>query len=98
MADDAVTVAPDHCKTILENGRVRLLEYRGGPGAKTAMHSHPDIIAYPPTAGKFRFSFPDGKSMEIDVKAGEPMFMEGHSHSTENMGTTDAHILLVELK
>lgn len=47
MAGDAVSVAPDHYKVLEENDRVRILEFRGGPGAKTAMHSHPAMVAVP---------------------------------------------------
>ena len=43
MPGDAVTVAPNNYKTLLENDRIRLLEYRGKPGDKTEMHSHPDM-------------------------------------------------------
>ena len=45
MAGDAVEVAPDQYRVLFENDRVRLLEYRGQPGDKTAMHSHPDVLA-----------------------------------------------------
>ena len=98
MAGDAVKVAADNYKVILENDRVRLLEYRGKPGDKTAMHSHPDVLVYPLTAGKFKFTVPNGESFEIDIKAGEAMFAEAQDHSTENTGTAEARILLVELK
>ena len=97
MPGDAVTVAPHSYKTIFENDRVRLLEYRGGPGAKTEMHSHPDILAYALTTGKFKFTMEDGNSFEAEMGAGEAMFMEGHSHATENLGG-DAQVLIVELK
>ena len=98
MAEDAVKAAPDNYKTILENDRVRLLEYRGKPGDKTAMHFHPDVLAYPLTASKFKFTLLGGESFEIELKAGESIFVEAQSHSTENTGTADAHVLLVELK
>ena len=98
MPGDAVTVAPNNYKTLLDNDRIRLLEYRGKPGDKTAMHSHPDILAYAIAGGKFRFAFPDGQSMEVELHAGESMFVEGMSHSTEQLGPDEAHVLLVELK
>ncbi len=98
MAEDAVKVAPNNYKAIFENDRVRLLEYRGRPGDKTAMHYHPDVLAYPLTAGKFKFTLQGGQSFEVELKAGEAMFVEAQDHSTENTGSTDAHILLVELK
>ena len=98
MAEDAIKAAPNNYKTLLENDRVRLLEYRGKPGDVTAMHSHPDVLAYTITPGKFKFTFPDGQSFETELKAGEPMFVEAQSRSTENTGDSDVHVLLVELK
>lgn len=98
MGEDAIKAAPNNYKVILENDRVRLLEYRGKPGDKTEMHSHPDLLAYPLTPAKVKFTFPNGESFEAEMQAGEPMFSEAHSHSTENIGTSDAHVILVELK
>ena len=98
MVGDAVTVAPDSYKALMDNDRIRLLEYRGGPGAKTEMHSHPAVLAYALTGGKFKFTMPDGNSFEAEFKNGEPMYMDAADHATENIGDTDAHILLVELK
>ena len=77
---------------------MRVLEYCGGPGAETDMHYHPDVVAYPLNAGKFKFTLSDGNSMELELQAGEAAFMAGHSHSTENTGDTEAHVILVELK
>ncbi len=98
MPGDAVSIAPDNYRTVFENDRLRLLEYNGGPGAKTEMHYHPDIMAYALTDGKFRFALENGQTIEAELKSGEAMFMDGHSHATENIGDTNARILLVELK
>ena len=98
MADDAVKVAPHVYKVLLENDRVRVLEARLRPGDKTEMHSHPAIVAYPTTGGKFKFTSPDGQSMEIEVEAGQPMYMDAADHATENVGTTDGAVILIELK
>lgn len=98
MAGDAVQVAGEYYKVVLENDKVRVLEYRGAPGAKTAMHSHPNIVACILSNGKFKFTSPDGQSMEIDVEAGQAMYMDATSHATENIGTTEVHAILVELK
>ena len=46
----------------------------------------------------FKFSLPDGQSLEIELKSGETFFVEAQDHATENVGTTQAHVLLVELK
>ena len=42
-AEDAVKTDPDKYKVVLENERVRVLEYRDKPGEKTKMHTHPDF-------------------------------------------------------
>ena len=55
MAGDAPSVAPNLYKVLFENDKVRVLETRYGPGVKSEMHSHPDLVAIPLTATKARF-------------------------------------------
>ena len=98
MPRDAVTVAPDLYKVLLENDRVRVLEVRSQPGAKSAMHTHPSYIAVAISDGKYRFSSPDGKSVEIELKPGQTFFFDPVEHATEIIGTSEAHIVLIELK
>ena len=98
MAGDAVSVAPDHYKVLEENDRVRILEYKGGPGTKTEMYSHPDIVAVALSDAKVRFTNPEGQSMEIDLSAGMAMYQDGSDHATENIGSSESHVILIELK
>ena len=98
MSEDAVKVAPHVYKVVLENDRVRVLDTLMKSGDKTEMHSHPAVVAYPTTTGKYKFTGPDGQSMEIEVQPGQPMYMDASEHATENVGTTEAHVLLIELK
>jgi len=98
MAQDAVKVAPESYKVLLENDRVRVLEYRIKPGKKAAMHSHPDNLVYFLTPEKYKFTFPDGKTIDREAKAGEVLFLEAETHAYENVGSTEAHGLLIELK
>lgn len=98
MPGDAVTVAPHAYKAVLENDRVRVLEFRGKPGDKTAMHSHPSCVAIGITDGKYKFTLPDGQSIEAEVKAGQAMYLDAVEHTTEVMGTSEAQALIVELK
>ena len=98
MVDDAVKVAPHAYKVLEENDRVRVLEYRGTPGMKTDMHSHPAVVAISISGGKFKFTLPDGQSMEIELQGGQAMYMDASEHGIENAGTTEAHVILVELK
>ena len=98
MPGDAVNIAPHVYKTIFENDRVRVLDTRMKPGDKTEMHGHPAVVAYAVRGGKFRFTAPTGESMEAELPDGGSMYMDATEHATENLGTTDAHIVLVELK
>ena len=98
MSDDAIVVAPHNYKTIFENERVRLLEYKGKSGDKTAMHAHPDLLAYAMSPAKIKFTLPDGQEMDAELKTGDTMFAPAMSHATENTGTNDVHVLLLELK
>ena len=98
MPQDAVTVAPHLYKVLLENDRVRALEVRSRPGAKSAMHTHPSYVAVAISDGKYRFSSPDGKSIEVEVKPGQTLFAESVEHATEILGTSEAHMILIELK
>lgn len=41
---DPTRTDPDKYKVIFENDRVRVLEYRGQPGAKTEAHQHPNSV------------------------------------------------------
>ncbi len=95
---DAVKLAPESYKVVLENHRVRVLEYRIKPGMKNAMHSHPDFLLYALVPEKFKLSFPDGKTIDSEAKAGEVFFSEAETHAYENLGSTEAHGLLIELK
>ena len=95
--DPAVTNA-DKYKVVLENARVRVLEYKDHPGDKTTMHHHPDFVLYALSPFTRKLTFPDGKSMTRDFKVGDVIFMQAQDHIGENVGTTDTHVFIVELK
>jgi beta-alanine degradation protein BauB len=95
---DAVTVAPHVYTVLFENERMRLLEVRMKPGETSAMHSHPAYAIYPLSDAKATFTSPDGDSVEVQMKAGEALWHEAESHAVENRGTTEARVILFELK
>jgi quercetin dioxygenase-like cupin family protein len=95
---DPVLVAGDVYKLILENDRVRVFDIRFKPGQKAVMHGHPDHVVYVLADGKLKLTLPDGKSQEIPLKAGQAMWIDAGPHATENIGTTEAHNLAIELK
>ena len=93
-----MTAASDYYKVVLENDRVWMLAYSGKPGDKATMHHHPDLVGIPLSSGKFKITTPEGQSFEIKLTPGEPVFAPAQDHVTENIGSTDGHVLLVELK
>jgi len=97
-AQDLMKVAPNTTKVLLENDRVRVLDFQAKPGEKAAMHSHPDGFVYPLSTSKTKFTAPDGKTTEAELKAGGATWTEAQTHASENVGTTDAHVLIIELK
>ncbi len=98
MAQDAVKVAPHVYKVLFENARVRLLEVRMKPGQKSSMHSHPAYVIYGLGPTKVKFASPGGQTAQVELKPGDVMWREPEEHAVDNLGTTDAHVLLFELK
>ena len=68
------------------------------PGAKSELHSHPAVVAIGLSVGKYKFTSPDGQSMEAELTAGQVMYMDAVDHATENVGNTEGVVILVELK
>jgi beta-alanine degradation protein BauB len=95
---DAVSVDPDHYKVLLDNDRVRVLEFRGAPGNKTPMHSHPDYVTYSFNGGKSVFTYPKGKPVEAVSQAGEVRWHTAETHAGQNTGEMELHVLIVEIK
>ena len=98
MAQDLAKLSPEDVKVLLENDRVRVLEVRHQPGVKEPMHSHPAYISYFLDATKVKVTSPDGKVVVRDRKAGDIQFSEPTTHALENIGTTEQHVLVIELK
>jgi quercetin dioxygenase-like cupin family protein len=97
-AQDAVKVDPKHYTVAFENDQVRVLKVHYGPGEKSTMHSHPNTVAVFLTDAKGRFTFPDGKTQDFDVKAGEAIADTAKAHMPENTGDKAFDLVVVELK
>jgi quercetin dioxygenase-like cupin family protein len=97
-AQDPVATNPGKYRAVFENDRVRLLEYQDKPGAVTVMHHHPARLVYSLAPWKKRFRYPDGRTEVLQGKAGDAAWAEPGSHAGENIGDTEAHILIFELK
>jgi quercetin dioxygenase-like cupin family protein len=100
LAQDPVKVAGNMYKMVFENDRVRVLDAKIAPGAKTAMHSHPDLLAVILEPGITKWTMPDGKSEQSppDQRRGAVVYRKGDTHISENVGKTPLHVILVEFK
>jgi hypothetical protein len=98
VAQDPVKENPEFFKVLLENDRVRVIDDLVPAGAKVAMHSHAAYVVYPLSSYRMKFTFPDGTTRIVDVQQGTARYSAGIAHAEENIGTTDGHALLVELK
>jgi quercetin dioxygenase-like cupin family protein len=97
-AQDAAKVDAKHYTVAFENDQVRVLKVHYGPGEKSTMHSHPNTVAVFITDAKGRFTFPDGKTQEFDVKAGEAMADTAKTHLPENTSDKAFDVVVIELK
>lgn len=97
-AQDAVKVDSKHYKVEFENDQVRVLRITYGAHEKSVMHAHPASVAVFLTDGSSKFTFPDGKTVTGDVKAGMVQWEAGVKHLPENTGDKPFELILVELK
>ena len=97
-AQDPVKTSPQYYKVLLENDRVRVLEWRLKPGEKEAMHSHPPGVVYELSSAKLRITTPDGKTEKATGTAGETFWRGPTTHAIENIGDTEAHAIAIDVK
>ena len=97
-AQDPVPIYPGNYKVLLENERVRVLDFQLKKGAKEDFHAHPAAVTYVLAPFKIRFTFPDGSTRIREAKAGDVFYGDALIHASENIGDTDAHGLLIEMK
>ncbi len=97
-AQDPAKLDPKSYKVLLDNDRVRVLDVRLKPGEKSALHSHPGYVTYALTEAKIKVTLADGKTELIDSKPGKALWHDAITHTVENVGPTESHILEIELK
>lgn len=97
-AQDPVPLYPENYRVLLENDRVRVIDFRLAKGAKESSHAHPAHVVHVIAPLKIRFTFPDGSMRIREAKPGEILYSDAVTHASENIGENDAHGILVELK
>ena len=97
-AQDPVKVASKQCKVEFENEQVRVLRWKVGPHEKTPMHDHPAMVTIALTSGHTRLTLADGKTREVNTKAGQVTWSAAEKHSSESLSDKAGELVQVELK
>lgn len=97
MVDDPVETNADLYKVILENDRIRVLEYTDEPGDRTTPHDHPDSVMYTLTSFRRRL-YADEIQRDVDLTAGTVAWLPAQRHAGHNIGGTPTRVIFVELK
>ena len=97
MDQDPVVSNPENYRLVFENDRVRVLEYRDGPGTKTTEQGHPDSVMIT-LSGFRRRLYNGGKELEVELPAGAARRVPAQTHAGENIGDTLSHSFFIELK
>lgn len=101
MAQDAATSDPRSYRVVLENDRVRVLEYKSRPGLGVCgqgKHSHPAHVTVSLTGAKLKTTAADGKVTFDQIGPGFVFFAEAETHSAEIIGGSGTRTYMVELK
>jgi beta-alanine degradation protein BauB len=95
---DPVRVAPDSHKVAFENMFVRVLEVRVPPGSIEPRHRHPHGLSVYLVSQDTRITV-DGQAPQVSHReAGSFAWSDAVVHTVQNVGTTDMHVLRIELK
>jgi len=96
-AQDRAAVVPG-MKVLIDNDCVRVQYHDVAVGQTVPMHSHPHYVVYPLKAYKVRVGLKDGSTSVSEHAAGDVHWNEATVHSIENIGDSDVHNLVIELK
>ncbi len=97
MKQDPVGANPDLYRVVMENERVRVLEYRDVAGDRTTPHGHPDSVMV--TLSGFRRRLHQGdRSADVVLDAGQVRWLDAQEHAGETIGETPTHVMFVERK
>lgn len=97
VPEDPVRTDPDKYRVVLENDRVRVLEFRDEPGARTSPHVHPDSVMITMSAFRRRLVHGD-EQRDVELVPGLTAWLPAQRHWGENTGDTPTHTFFVELK
>ncbi|WP_198415971.1 MULTISPECIES: cytoplasmic protein [Cryobacterium] len=94
---DPLASDPGLYRVLLENDRVRVLEFLDAPGDQTHPHVHPDSVMITLSSYSRRLSS-EGREIDVELPAGETRWLPAQEHTGLNIGSTPTHAIFVELK
>lgn len=105
-AQDPVVVDPQNYTVLSDSPTVRVLEYKDTPGTKGPKHSHPNyyVFVVSNAVRQFTDAAPGdtndctGAVKTVSLTAGQVIQKSAVTHCEANVGTTDTHLYVVELK
>lgn len=100
LAQDAATTDPRGYRVVLDNDRVRVLEYKSRPGLGVCgqgMHYHPAHVTVSLTGAKLKKT-EGGKVTLKEIPPGHVFFADAETHSAEVMGGSGTRTYIIELK
>ena len=97
MSDDPTVSNPDNYRTLWENEFVRVLDYSDVPGTTTTPHVHPNRVMVT-LSGFRRRLMSGGREIEVELPAGQAVWLAAQEHAGSNIGDTPTHTIFIELK
>jgi beta-alanine degradation protein BauB len=97
MSKDPTITNPNLYRVVMENDRVRVLEYHDRAGDRTTPHLHPDSVMITMSAFRRRLIGRE-REVEVELEAGQIRWLDAQEHAGENIGDTETHVFFVELK
>ncbi|HUF09444.1 MAG TPA: hypothetical protein VMO47_09000, partial [Rhodothermales bacterium] len=94
----AAETSPDVYSVLLEDERVRILEMKLPAGQSDNEHVHTAEAVYFLSGGRARIHLPNGEVIEAEVPDGGFLSNPMWQHRVENVGESEVHAVIVELK
>ena len=95
---DALKVAGDTQKLILENRFVRIIDNQVPVGHTEPMHSHPHGVVVYIAHSKNQITTKDGQTRISDNAAGTAAWSEATVHTAKNVGDAPSHTIRIDIK
>lgn len=96
-ATDATVADPVHHQVKFENAHIRVFEAHAAPGARSPMHTHPQMVLVSLGTARFLLDPGDGRSGIFDFHPGQVLWIDGTRHAWELLAG-EARIIAVEVK